>query len=114
MVSTMVHAKNRECVEACSECAQACENCNYQCCAGDSGPMAVCGRLFLDCAAVCRLCVDLLSRGSTMSAKICELCISICEACAAECAGQSAEPCQQCAEACRTCIRACQQYLAAV
>jgi hypothetical protein len=112
MANVLVEQTNQAGVDACADCQQACEACNYNCCLND-GEMAECGRLCLDCAAICQLFVTLLARGSGLAAELCHLCAEACDACAAECERYDMEYCQRCAEACRRCAEQCRAMAAA-
>ncbi len=110
----------RECIDACSECAQACTICADACLSEKHVESLVkCIRLDLDCADVCRVTAQLLTRPShrdapALKAQL-EACIQICKACADECAGHgSMEHCRMCAQICRDCVLACERMAAAL
>jgi hypothetical protein len=108
MASILVAENSKVTVDMLSECIQACQACNYRCCEG-STQMGECGRLCVDCAAICELTLTLLSRGSRWSARIAELCAEACDSCAAECSKFDDEYCQQCARSCRACAEQCRE-----
>lgn len=63
----------------------------------------------LDCAQICALSADFMSRGSPHHAHVCGECAEICTACAALCDAH-ADPdstMKRCAEACRRCAASC-------
>lgn len=78
-----------------------------------SGELAACTRTCLDCAAICALCVTLISRGSPHWRQAVEMCLAACRACAAECASHDDAMCNACAEVCSRCVAACEAALAA-
>jgi hypothetical protein len=70
--------------------------------------MVRCIQLDHDCAAMCRLAAEMMSRGSEFAREICALCASICQACAEECSKHSGmEHCKECADRCFRCAEEC-------
>ena len=61
----------------------------------------------IECAAVCRLCSDAISGGSTYIKQICKLCADDCGWCAEQCGAHDMDHCKRCADACRRCAEAC-------
>ncbi|GGG18384.1 four-helix bundle copper-binding protein [Pontibacter sp. FD36] len=102
---------NRELVSVLAECAAACNYCAVSCLQEDDVKMMErCIRLDLDCAAICKMALDYVSRDSTMKRDVLDLCARVCRECGAECEKHShMEHCRMCAEACRRCEQACQQ-----
>ena len=88
---------------ACDQCAISCLN------EKDVQALARCIRLDMDCAAICRLAVGYMARGSELAADVCELCAAICEECGKECAKHPMAHCQDCAKACRRCAEECRR-----
>ena len=83
--------------------------------------MVNCIRLCLDCADVCRVTGQLLTRPSHRDAPALraqlQACIEMCEACADECdrhGKMGCKHCRICAEACRACGKACQEMAGAL
>lgn len=75
----MPHAEFQSCIDACNACALACDHCAAACLnEKDVKAMARCIRLDLDCAAVCRLAAEYMSRGSELAGAICETCAQEC------------------------------------
>ena len=106
----MAHEHFQSCIAACNDCAVACDHCATACLSEkDVARMAQCIRLDMDCAAICRLAVAYMSRGSEFAADICDLCADICEACAKECSLHPMAHCQECAKACRRCAQECRK-----
>ncbi|WP_075791273.1 four-helix bundle copper-binding protein [Massilia putida] len=98
----------QSCIQACYQCAQACDTCVAACLhEPDPKMMARCIELDDECAAVCRLAAQLMSRSSEHAMQICQLCAEICEACADECAKHQAQHCQECASVCHRCAQEC-------
>jgi hypothetical protein len=112
----------RAAIEACNECAQTCTVC-ADACLGEANvaEMVNCIRLNLDCADVCRVTGQLLTRPSHRDAPALraqlKACIEMCHACADECdrhAKMGSEHCRICAQACRSCGKACERMAAAL
>lgn len=95
-------------IEACNKCVTACEECEAACLREPDIKMMVrCIELDRDCADVCSLAIQLMSRGSAYAKKFSVFCAEICHACGDECAKHKAEHCQRCAEACYACAEEC-------
>ena len=62
-------------------------------------------RLLLDCAQMCEMTADFMSRNSPYHLYLCEVCAAICEACAESCALAGAM--EECAAICQECIVVC-------
>jgi hypothetical protein len=99
------------CIDACNSCAEACDRCAAACLREkEVQKLARCISLDIDCAGICRLAVNYMSRESERIATICEACAEICDACAGECAKHvKMEHCRECAEACRRCAQECRR-----
>lgn len=111
----MAHERFASCIEACNDCADTCDHCAAAC-LQESGvkDLIRCIRLDLDCAAMCRVAVGSMSRGSELAAQICEACAEACEACAEECERHKhMDHCRACAEACRRCAEECRRMVGA-
>lgn len=106
----MAHEQFASCITACNDCADACDHCATACLDESSvADMVRCIKLDQDCAAICRLAVAYMARGSEFAGEICELCAQVCDECAEECGRHKMDHCQKCAEACRRCAEACRQ-----
>ena len=104
----MSSTQYKSCLEACNACVTACEHCAVSCLhEPDIKTMVRCIELDRDCADMCSLAAQFMSRGSTYAAKFCALCAEICQACGDECAKHKMEHCQQCAKACHKCAQEC-------
>ena len=102
--------KNKELIATLAECAATCNFCAVSCLQEDDVKMMEkCIRTDLDCASVCKMAIEYLSRDSTYSREVLDLCARICRDCGDECAKHKHDHCQACAEACRKCEQACQQ-----
>jgi len=111
----MAHEQFASCIEACNECADACDHCAAAC-LQESGvkDLLRCIRLDLDCAAICRVAVASMARGSEIAPQICLACAEVCEACAEECERHKRmDHCKTCAEACRRCAEECRRMAGA-
>lgn len=103
----------QSCIRACYECAQACDTCAAACLQEPDPKMMVrCIELDNECAAVCRLAAQLMSRSSEHAIQVCQLCADICDACAKECTQHQMQHCQDCAAACRRCAQECRKIAA--
>jgi hypothetical protein len=106
----MAHEQFQSCISACEACADACDRCATACLQEASvQELARCIRLDLDCAALCRVAVGSMARGSELAPVICEACERACEACAEECGRHMMDHCQRCAEACQRCAEECRR-----
>jgi len=106
----MSHQRFASCIEACNDCADACDHCAASCLQEDNvADMRRCIALDIDCAAICRLAVGFMARGSDMAATLCEACADVCDVCAEECGRHDMQHCQRCAEACRRCAEECRR-----
>lgn len=111
----------KACIEACYECAQTCTSC-ADACLGEPGVLDLvrCIRLNLDCAAICKVTGQVLTRQtepawSLLSSQI-ETCALACQVCGDECERHAGhhEHCRTCAESCRRCEEACNRLLQAM
>ncbi|MGY8527166.1 four-helix bundle copper-binding protein [Paracidovorax citrulli] len=106
----MPNTNYQACIDACARCVQACQYCAASCLQEqDVQMMTECIRLDLDCADICQLAVNVMSRGSDCAKPVCALCAEICQRCGDECAKHQMDHCQQCAQACHACAQACRQ-----
>lgn len=101
------HDHYQSCIDACIACAETCERCIKACEKEDARKMARCISLDRDCAAICRMAADFMTRTSEYVDLICQDCAEICEACADECAKHPQDHCQDCAVACLKCAEEC-------
>src|SRR5450759_3967187 len=105
--NVMSHEQYEGCIEVCNECVTACEHCAASCLhEPDIKMMVRCIELDRDCADICGLAAQVMSRGSSFARKLGALCAEICQACGDECAKHKVEHCQQCAKACHKCAEA--------
>lgn len=96
-----------------AECAAACNHCLSSCLEEKDVKMMVsCIKLDIDCAHICSITADFVSRGSDHAKHLLKECTEICSKCADECEKHSAhaDHCKMCAEACRKCADACRHY----
>lgn len=106
----MLQNQFQSCIKACYECAEACDTCAAACLQeSDPKMMARCIMLDDECAAVCRLAAQMMSRSSEHANLLCQLCADICDACAQECGSHQHQHCQDCAAACRRCADECRR-----
>lgn len=110
----MAHDKYRTCIEACLDCAQECEHCATACLQEeDPKMMERCIRLDRDCADMCVLAAQMMSRDSEFAHDFCRLCAEICAACGEECRKHDMAHCQRCADACERCSKECESMAGA-
>lgn len=96
------------CIDKCNECMQACEECFTSCLEeADVKARTHCIQLLRDCADICALASQFMSRGSSLAAHLCKVCADVCDACAAECANFKDTHCQECARICSECAEEC-------
>ncbi len=101
---------NKYLIEKLSNCIAACQRCSDACLDEDNvSEMAGCIRSDRDCAEICQVALNFLSRNSDNTDQILSLCKEMCEACADDCEQHEAEHCKKCAEACRECAEACEK-----
>ncbi|WP_310587354.1 four-helix bundle copper-binding protein [Dyadobacter sp. 50-39] len=108
----MANHKFEECIASCEACARACTYCATSCLQEENVThLRKCIRLNLECAAICRAAVKLMTLESDFSAHLCRVCADACNACATECeqhAKMGMDHCRICAEACRLCAANCE------
>lgn len=102
------------CIRECLECMKKCNQC-YDACLQEEEvyPMSACIRLTRDCADVCILAAQFMTRNSEHMKEACVLCADICNRCAEECRNHAYEHCQACAAACEACAKKCRAMAAA-
>jgi hypothetical protein len=86
VTAVIQNEKYQSCIDACNACYEACGYCVSNCClhADDIKSMTKCIQLCRDCADICVLSSQYMSRDSEFSSKICGQCADICEACASD------------------------------
>lgn len=104
-----------ECDKACGECASACQKAFHHCLGLASSGKAVyatVAQTMADCAAFCRLSVELLSRESSFNAISCQACAEVCHRCAEACEKFRTEsPVDACFAACQRCEQTCRDMV---
>lgn len=107
----------KQCIAVSASCAHTCETCSNDMIGmgqhDDHDLMVRCIRLCRDCADVCMLTAQWLSRFSSWSEEMCRLCANVCEQCADVCEQHASQHplCGQCAEECRRCAALCQEMV---
>lgn len=98
------------CIDACDDCWRHC----IACASAMAGLRSEndCPRCCMECAAICRTCVELMTMGSTYAADVCAICADACDWCGDHCAAHNHDHCQRCAAACRACADACRKMIA--
>lgn len=107
MVETMLKNKMyQECIEVCFECAEICERCDNECLSkSNTEEMNNC--LTRDCADICNLAGQFMSRDSEFATEICSICSEICKECKEECSKHSESHFRDCVEVCNRCSIEC-------
>ncbi|GAB6931406.1 four-helix bundle copper-binding protein [Paenibacillus sp. JCM 10914] len=104
--------KYKQTIEAALECMNACNVCYVSCLKEyELAMLRDCITLDRECADICSLAAQAMSRKSPYTKEIVELCIKVCLDCAEECGKHEHDHCKQCAEACRKCAEACRELL---
>lgn len=102
------HMQN--CIVSCVTCMQACEECLTACYKEpDLNARVKCVSMLRDCADICVLAAQYMSRNSAHSKMICKMCADMCEKCAADCETFKDSHCKKCAEVCRACAEECRK-----
>ncbi len=98
-------------IEILNDCVQACNACMTDCLREREVQMlANCIRLDRDCADICALTTEYVSRESEFAPALAKQCAVVCDACAKECEKHShMDHCKQCAEVCRKCAEECRK-----
>ncbi len=101
--------QRQKAIEACWDCRDECQKMLYNI-SLEMGGRHVEERhvkLMLDCIAICHMTADFMTRHSSMSEEVCNVCAKICEACAESCERIGGADMKRCAEACRLCAKHC-------
>ena len=103
--------KMDECAKACADCQLECDSCSHYCgkqlvmgSTDHATTLATCS----DCADVCSVAAQIVSRSGPFSEVICVACADACQKCAEACESfKEDEKMKKCAAACRKCEKAC-------
>jgi hypothetical protein len=106
-MSNHLDQSTKDCIAALNDCATECGNCFAHMVGKESKNN--CPACCIECAAICRLCVDAIARNSQFAKQICKLCADISDWCAKECDAHDMDQCKRCAKACRRCAEACRK-----
>ena len=113
MTSTDSHMQH--CIQECATCHQVCLA-TIQYCLGKGGKHSDANhiRLLADCAQICGVSADFMTRGSPRHTRTCRICADICAACADDC-GKMSDDAQmkRCADTCRRCSVSCREMAGA-
>ncbi|HEX8916326.1 MAG TPA: four-helix bundle copper-binding protein [Humisphaera sp.] len=106
----------QKCIQECSACHHFCLSMVHHCLT-KGGPHAEPDhvRLMQDCAQICQVSADFMSRGSPHHPHLCRECAEICGQCADDCRrlADDAEM-RRCADACQRCADSCREMAAAM
>jgi hypothetical protein len=122
-----MHQDNRQltkhyenCIAACWSCARICNTCSDDMIGmdpqgHDMDLMARCTRLCRECADVCSLSAQWMSRLSPLTEEMCRFCARVCDECAELCERHAAHHalCGPCGEECRRCASMCREMAGA-
>jgi hypothetical protein len=107
-------------IDACLNCGQTCTTCaDANLVEDDVQDLRTCTALCLNCATVCEVTAQVLSRPARLDLivahRLLEACVRTCSTSAEECARHAAHHrhCAICERACRACLEACTSLLAA-
>lgn len=109
------HDAMSECAEECSECARECSSCAKHCAMmiaqgkkEHAKTLATC----LDCADICNVAANIVSRSGPFDDLICKACADACAKCGKACEGFPKDKhMARCARACRECEKECRNML---
>ncbi len=107
-----------DCIAACVSCMEICNKCSDDMIGmdshGDGTLMADCTRMCRDCADICAMAAQWMSRHSAAADMICHLCADVCTQCAELCEKHASHHalCGPCAKECRRCADMCRQMSA--
>lgn len=111
-MTSRVSSEMRSCIDECLSCYATCETTSSHCLElGGKHAEAAHIRLLADCARVCLIAADFMTRGSDFHPRICEICAEVCRQCAGDCerVDPSDETMKRCAAEYRRCAEACEQ-----
>jgi hypothetical protein len=108
---SLLENKNQSVIDALEDCVEACNSCIVKDLKEHDVMMMVrCIQLDQDCAEICTLTIQYLSRGSEFAHPMTNQCVTICDTCAAECEKHTDMPhCLECAKICRKCADECRK-----
>lgn len=107
-IVTTATDKFQICIDACVKCAQACYECFDACLKEpDLNKRKNCVGILVECASMCLMSVEIMSKNGQYSYEHCDLCGKICAKCAQECAMFEDDHCKKCAEICKMCADEC-------
>lgn len=109
-------AEMQQCIQECLDCYSICTTTAAHCL--DMGGKHAARQhqtVMLDCATICATAADFMLRGSSMHARVCEVCAEICRTCEQECRkmAEGDRMMEQCADTCRRCAESCQRMATA-
>lgn len=114
----------QQCIESCFACVSICNRCSDEMIGMDADShmdhkdkdiRQVCIRLCQDCADICALSAQWMSRLSSSADMLHQVCADICDHCADVCERHAAHHalCSDCAAACRRCAGLCREMVGA-
>ena len=111
-MTSRVSSAMQSCIDECLGCYATCET-TIGHCLDVGGRHSEAGhiRLLSDCARICLVAADFMTRGSDSHARICGTCADVCRQCADDCEriDASDELMKRCAAECRSCAEACER-----
>ena len=111
MQSSILENRNQALINILDDCARVCNACATADLMEQEVKMMVrCVRLDIDCAEICALTSNYLSRNSEFAYPMAVQCAVVCDACAEECEKHPDMPhCVECARVCRKCAVECRK-----
>ncbi len=106
----MISEDTRRAIDNCMSCSSMCEE-TIAYCMDMPGTMmdAMNMRTLMDCAAITKVCADMMCRMSPMQKEMCAMCARMCMMCAEMCMKMPGDAqMMKLAEACRACANSCQ------
>lgn len=103
----------QRCIDQCRDCEKICGEAEPQIdsVVEDSAARDELRAAILDCAAMCRLCADVMTRRSDLANRVAELCAEFCHRCAEACEEYPEEGViKSCATTCRLCSEICKEF----
>ena len=100
----------RKCIHLCQDCHTLCVQMIGQCLRlGGRHAAHDHIRVLMDCAQMCMIAADYLTRESVIHGRVCGVCAEICRLCAESCEQVAADDqlVKRCAEMCRRCADSC-------
>lgn len=99
-------------IQNCSVCHQVCVQTMVHCIEKGGAHVAPEHlKQLIDCAEICSVSANFMTRNAELYPSVCRICADICESCATSCEqlGGNDDVLESCAEICRRCAESCQK-----